>query len=274
MERFRIRHYPILTSTSDLLKLEIEEKRERLWDVVVADWQSAGRGRLGRRWESPPGKGLLFSVLMPAPEDPSEYGLYSLLVGLAVTHGIAAFLGAEGDLDNATVQMRNSEGIPFVRPFWDVFALKWPNDLLAEGKKISGVLCEGHHTLDNRQYLIMGIGVNVRHREHDFPPGLNHPATSLYLLNQTECAPDNLLSPILGALSRFYDRLKVEGTHWVREYWRRHDILMGKMIKAFQIPNTWKGRVVDIAADGALVLELMEGGVMNIYSADIQLLQE
>ncbi|MFN3821470.1 MAG: biotin--[acetyl-CoA-carboxylase] ligase [bacterium] len=269
---FRVRHYPILTSTNDLLALEIEQGRERVWDVVVANWQISGQGRQSRSWVSPPGKGLLFSVLAPTIGTPERLGIISFMAGLAVAEGIARFLGAEGDLENAYITLKTPEGVPVAKRFWEVFSLKWPNDVLAEGKKISGVLSQGMQSSPERRYFIIGIGVNVRHREADFPASITYPATSLYLLNQTDCAPFNLLDPILNALSRRYQRLMNGEWGEVLEEWKKHDILLNKEVKIEEIARTTRGTAVDIADDGGLVILKPDGTRKVVYSAYVHLI--
>lgn len=125
--------------------------------VVIADRQTAGRGRLGRRWHSPPGAGLYLSLLLRPDEPLDRIGRYAISAAVAVREACARFV-ASG------------------------LALKWPNDLLGSGRKLAGILAEAR-TGDGGTELVIGIGVNVAQRAHDFPADLDVPATSLALLS-------------------------------------------------------------------------------------------
>ena len=136
--------------------------------LVVADAQSAGRGRLGRSWQSPPGKGLYFS-LITRPDEPNPARL-ALLAGLGV----------------ATAVERICE-VPI--------ACKWPNDLLCHSQKIGGILCE---TREER--LVIGVGLNVTHAREDLPTRPVFPASSLLLETDKSFSIADLLDAILNSL--------------------------------------------------------------------------
>ena len=152
--------------------------------LVWADAQSAGRGRLGRNWSSPHGKGLYFSlILRPNEPDPART---ALLAGLGAARGIEAVC----DL---------------------AVACKWPNDLLCNSKKIGGILCEAR---DDR--LIVGIGVNVSHQQSDLPERPQFPASSLLLESGAEISIPTLLQEILRALETTFEQ-----TDWRADYEKR-----------------------------------------------------
>jgi BirA family biotin operon repressor/biotin-[acetyl-CoA-carboxylase] ligase len=146
--------------------------------VLVADHQSAGRGRLGRTWESPPGTSLLFSVLV-RDIAPDRAPLTGLAAGVAVA--------------------RSVDGIDPT--------LKWPNDVLVGGRKLAGILGE---LAPGGAYVVVGIGVNVRQTREELPPDVK--ATSL-ALEGADVRRDDLLVSILGCLDRLLD-----GSDWMDEY--------------------------------------------------------
>jgi len=137
-----IEHTPLSPSTNDRLKQRARAGAVE-WTVVLADAQSAGRGRQGRRWSSPPGNLYMSVLLRPAPPD-ARWSVIPLVAGLAVGEALAA------------------EGL-------DV-RLKWPNDVMAEGRKVGGILAEATSGADGLESVVLGIGVNVAVRPPDLPP--------------------------------------------------------------------------------------------------------
>jgi BirA family biotin operon repressor/biotin-[acetyl-CoA-carboxylase] ligase len=147
--------------------------------VVLTDHQQAGRGRLGRTWETPAGTSVTLSVLLPVPDD--GRGWVPLLAGLAVARGIA---------DTAAVAT----------------ALKWPNDVLVPGdgdRKVCGVLCELQPT-----GVVVGIGINVDQAREELPVDT---ATSLRLAGATEVAREDLVVAVLDHLADLHERLLAGG---------------------------------------------------------------
>lgn len=154
---YRIHEHELVDSTSERAFAELGAGRARHGDVHLARGQSAGRGRLGRRWQSPPGEGLYMSVvLLPAPPAPRPTHL-TMAIALALREGLLA-LGARG------------------------IEIDWPNDLVAGGAKLAGILVESRGFDPVRPHFVVGVGVNVRQRE--FAPELlaERSVTSLALL--------------------------------------------------------------------------------------------
>ncbi len=152
--------------------------------LVIADAQTAGRGRLGRSWCSPPGKGLYFSLII-RPDEPNP-ARFALLAGL----GVAAAVEKVVDLP---------------------IACKWPNDILCNSKKIGGILCE---TRDGR--LIVGVGLNVTHAREDLPERPIFPASSLLLETDKSFPISTLLDAVLSALETTFAQ-----TDWRASYEKR-----------------------------------------------------
>ncbi len=143
-------------STNDAVR-HLAERGAPAWTTVIADEQTAGRGRRGRRWHAPPRTGLLISVLVRPPAASAPWlGTLPLRAGLAAIRAVAA-----------TAPVRAG--------------LKWPNDLLVDGRKLCGVLCEAA-TAGAGAYVVVGIGINVALRLEELPPELRERATSLRIL--------------------------------------------------------------------------------------------
>ena len=212
--------------------------------LAVADVQTAGRGRLGRVWDSPPGTGLLFSLLFrPAP--PVMPGQVGMVVGAGVAVGLAERLGVEAKL-------------------------KWPNDVLIGGKKVAGLL--GDATLrDGRpEWVVVGAGLNVNLAPDDFPkpaPGGVAPTSLLVELGHPlQRAP--LLAALLAAIEPRYEAL-VAGQPQVDE-WRRLSATLGQ---AVQVTGgvTVEGVAEDIAEDGSLLVRQADGTVVTVAAGDVSL---
>ena len=147
----RIHYVPTCTSTNDMAK-DLADFGVPEGTVVLAEEQTSGKGRYRRHWFSSPGKGLYLSVIL-RPKQP-EISLLTLSAGLAVAEALRDVLGVK-------------------------VCLKWPNDLLWEGKKLGGILSESSYFGQKLNYVVVGIGLNISHSEEDFPPGLRDSAISL-----------------------------------------------------------------------------------------------
>lgn len=198
--------------------------------VCVADRQTAGRGRLGRAWEAPPGKNLTFSLVAPAG---LSHGLLSLAVPVAVCRALE----------------------PFLAPLGHPPKVKWPNDVYADGKKLAGVLIEVENGLP-----IVGIGLNVLTEAADFPEELQDKATSLAALG----APADrlaVLAALLGELDRMLAELQTHPDAVVAEWKNRCLPLPAAFVCR---GRTFTGSVMDVDADRGLVLRLSSGEITHL----------
>lgn len=211
-----------------------------LW---VADTQTAGRGRQGRRWESPPGENLLFSVLLRIPCVPARVPPLSLVVGLAVRDAVAKALGETGD---------------------DAVKVKWPNDVHVRGRKIAGILVESAVAGTRVESLIVGIGINVKTRE--FPPELASLATSVALEGGAADRAAILLD-VLAGLDRDLERAAHTGLGALHARLEAHDALAGKRITSDGLAGIASG----IDLDGRLLLRGDDGTVHRVASGEVHL---
>jgi BirA family biotin operon repressor/biotin-[acetyl-CoA-carboxylase] ligase len=232
-----------VTSTNDLARAWAEEGGPA-GAVVLADTQSAGRGRSGRPWWSPPGVSLYGSwILRPTrPADGADPGLLSLRVGLALALAIEEAYG--------------------VAP-----RLKWPNDLLAEdGRKLAGVLCEAALTGSATSYVIAGIGLNVR-RPAGPPPGLRSSAASIAGILDRDVDRAAILPPLsarMRGLATAPGGL-LDAADLAR--WGERDALHGRRIL---IDGRPAGRAVGVDATGGLLVE-DRGRVSRVYTGTVRL---
>jgi BirA family transcriptional regulator, biotin operon repressor / biotin---[acetyl-CoA-carboxylase] ligase len=207
--------------------------------VVIAEHQSAGRGRLERSWVSPARAGLTFSVLLrPSPAPDNRWGWLPLLTGLAVADGLADLVSSE-------------------------VTVKWPNDVLVDGRKLAGVLAERRGDA-----VIVGIGVNVSTTHDELPVP---EATSLALAGADMTDRDTSLRMCLRSLeSRYVEWRDASDVDALRSaYVRRCDTLGRSVTVALPDGSQLEGRARDIDPDGRLVVASSDGGDTAIASGDV-----
>ena len=203
-------------------------------DVFVAEFQSAGRGRLDHTWLSAKGENLTFSVVLAgAGRPPYEIATLPLVVGLAVVKALASLAP---------------------------LSLKWPNDVLCEGRKLAGILCERHG--DN---VIAGIGLNVNQTE--FPPEIAWRATSLAILCGRCFDRETVLLDVLKSLEKFHTRWLADGFASLHGELAAVDCLKGRTISVRQVDDDAApvaGLCGGITDDGSLMV-----GGRRIYAGEV-----
>lgn len=203
-------------------------------DVFVAEFQSAGRGRLDHTWLSAKGENLTFSVVLAgAGRPPSEIATLPLVVGLAVVKALASLAP---------------------------LSLKWPNDVLCEGRKLAGILCERHG--DN---VIAGIGLNVNQTE--FPPEIAWRATSLAVLCGRCFDRETVLLDVLKSLDKLHTRWLADGFASLHGELAAVDCLKGRTISVRQVDDDAApvaGLCGGITDDGSLMV-----GGRRIYAGEV-----
>ncbi|MGO4105183.1 biotin--[acetyl-CoA-carboxylase] ligase [Leifsonia sp. YAF41] len=212
----RFDHLAEAGSTNDVLVSHATGLDAAAWpdfSVIVTDNQTSGRGRLGRVWQAPSGKSLAISVLLrPSGLTPNAYGWFPLLAGAAMTRAARSIvedaLQARGTTGAAGSSRAGAPNEAPLReeenPGHDV-SLKWPNDVLIDGYKVSGILCE---LLSDGRGLVIGAGVNVSLDEHDLPTVTS---TSLLLATNGPVDPDDVLVRYLRELRALTDAFIASG---------------------------------------------------------------
>lgn len=228
--------------------------------LALADVQTAGRGRLGRTWQSPPGAGLLFSLLF-RPRPPITPAQIMMVVGVGVARGI--------------------EGLLHLTP-----RLKWPNDVLLNGRKLAGILGEssgltagvgegsgirGRRSASGGLYVVVGCGINVNLASADFPPTppgglaptsllaeLGHPVPRIHLLHA-----------ILAEIETRYDALQVGQSPHTE--WRSLCATLGQAVRVTGGGATVEGVAEDVAEDGSLLVRQADGTLVTVAAGDVSL---
>jgi len=241
-----IYHFDTTVSTNDLAKkLGVQGAPEGT--LVVAETQTGGRGRLGRSWHSPPGLGLYASLLLRPPLPPSELPPITLSTAVSLVRTLSRSVGL-------------TPGI------------KWPNDLIVKGKKLGGILTEMETESDQIRYLIVGLGLNVNNA--DFPPELADTATSLFREKGRTFQRVPLLQAWLEEFENLYMQFLARGFPEILEEWKQHSVTLGKYVAVRQGARHLEGLALEVAPDGALLLETAAGEVMKATSGEITLESE
>ena len=235
----RVIYYPSLTSTMEVAKQEAQLGAVE-GTVVIADEQTAGRGRIKRVWLSPKGSIALSIILYP-----SVVNLPSLimLASLAVVHSIEAVTGLRSQV-------------------------KWPNDVLVNDRKVCGILIESSVRGNIVDYAIIGIGVNVNLRLSDFPE-IPSTATSLSAELGRDVSRLRVIRRLLVEMERLYLALQAGGS--IYEEWRDSLVTLGKKVQVKSGKTIYEGIAESVARDGSLLLRHSNGSLTKIVAGDATL---
>jgi BirA family biotin operon repressor/biotin-[acetyl-CoA-carboxylase] ligase len=231
--------YPSLTSTNDTARREAK-KGAREGTVILAEEQTAGRGRIKRAWLSPKGSIALSIILHPTP---AQLPFLIMVASLAVARCIEKVGGLETQI-------------------------KWPNDVLINDKKVCGILIESDVKGKAVDYAIIGIGINVNLKTADFPE-IAATATSLSHELGRELSRREMIRCLLVEAENLYLALP-EGDIVFRE-WRDRLVTLGKEVEVSSGKTGYKGIAESVASDGSLLLRQPDGNLMKIVAGDVSL---
>lgn len=201
--------------------------------VVIAECQTAGKGRLGRNWASPPGVNLYCSIILRPPILPVAAPQLTFLSVVAVARAIEKL---------TALQAR----------------IKWPNDILIDGKKVAGLLNEMSAETDKVNFVILGIGVNLNMTPGQFPEELRHPATSLFIESGKMVDRTAFTVVMLQELDSLYTTFLSQGYAPARREWLERSRLEGVLVTVTDNNSVRSGRVTGIDEYGALLLDTGE----------------
>lgn len=216
--------------------------------VVIAEEQSAGRGRLGRSWSSPPGLNLYLSVIL-RPSVALE-----VVPQLTLVAGVAAALTAREWVADA--------------------GIKWPNDIVVRGKKTGGILTEMEAAEGQVAFVVVGIGLNLNIRPEQFPPELREHAGALSWFTGTKepIARHRFADRLLSQLEQAYETFVRSGFGALRDTWNELSLLTGRSVRIDSSGQISTGTVIGLDADGALLLRDESGSEKRVVAADVTVL--
>ena len=214
--------------------------------VVIAESQTAGRGRLGRRWTSPAGKGLLLSALL-RPELPmSEAHMLTLVAACAAAEAIESLVEV-------------------------AVTIKWPNDLFIGDRKVGGILLEVAGEQDEVDWVVVGMGVNVNTEYSELPVALRKTATSLKMVTGSPVDRSELLARLLLSLDAHYRHGMADAFEGAVSGFRGRDYLLDRTVSVQTREGAVVGRAAGIDGRGALLVQLPHRAVKSFHSGDVTL---
>jgi BirA family biotin operon repressor/biotin-[acetyl-CoA-carboxylase] ligase len=233
-------HYFSLGSTNEVLK-ELAAQGAPEGTLVIADEQTAGKGRLDRKWLAPPGTSLLLSILFRPDLAPNQAPRLTMTCSLAIAEAIEGLTGLS-------------------------VGLKWPNDIFIHGKKAGGILTESGTTGGRLDYVVVGMGLNVNLAVSTLPE-LRGVATSLSQELGREVSRLELLWRILEGIETRYNSLRRgESPH---EEWMARLISLGRQVRVTTPDVVLAGWAEGVDADGALILRTPDGQRQRVLAGDV-----
>ena len=236
--------YEEIGSTNDEAKrLARKGKQEGL--LVLAERQIAGKGRFSREWHSPEDVGLYCSLILRPPVHVPRISLMTISAGVAVLE---------------TIQNETS-----LTPL-----LKWPNDVLINGKKICGILTESAYKQSRVEFAVLGIGVNINNKREEFPENLRGSSTSLKIEAGKDISREKFLSALMFHLENNYaDFLKGDNKN-VLKSWRQNNDTLGKKVTVCRGTTSVTGLAKDIDGEGNLLIHLNNGNLEKVSNGELR----
>jgi BirA family biotin operon repressor/biotin-[acetyl-CoA-carboxylase] ligase len=238
----RIHHF-FKTDSTNRVALELGHAGEPEGTVVLAEEQTAGRGRAGRSWVSERAAGIYVTLLLRPRLAPVQAPLLTMMAGLSVHTAVESVIGLNVDL-------------------------KWPNDLLIGGKKAGGILTEMHAEPSQVRFVIVGIGLNVN--QEKFPGELAHIATSLRMETRKSQSRMELLVRLLREFESDYNRFLREGVSGVVERFETvSSYARGKRVRVSNGSESYVGTTAGLGPEGLLQVEREDGRLMTVIAGDV-----
>ena len=224
--------------------------------LIVADKQTAGRGRRGRQWDSPAGKNIYFSLLIRPDFPPEKASVLTLVMALAVASGIECAVKDVGNGKTKEAFGECNSGI------------KWPNDIVMNGKKICGILTEMSLKQNAPYYVVIGVGINVH--EQTFAPELVDKATTLEVECGRQISRSTLIASIIEVFEEYYSVFgKEESLVTLREQYNDLLVNRNRSVCVLDPNGEYRGTATGITETGELCVELADGSETRVYAGEV-----
>lgn len=234
-------YFPSIDSTNTKAN-QLAEEGYPTGTLVVAERQESGKGRRGRNWESPEGNGIFMTLILKPEINPNNASMLTLVAALAVSKAITKCTG---------------------RPA----GIKWPNDIVMNGKKVCGILTEMSAQFDYVNHIVTGIGINV-HNE-SFPEELSHMATSLYLESKEHFNRAALIEEILEQFEDYYAvYLKTEDLSGLVKEYDINLVNRNQQVKVLDPKEPFEGKAMGITPRGELIVDTWESRKL-VYAGEV-----
>lgn len=238
--------YPEIDSTNEEAKRKLAANEIEEGTVIIAQKQTAGRGRMRRRWESPKG-GLWFSLVLSPGLPVNELALLSLVFACSAARSLSRFLP-------------------------EPCLIKWPNDIYAGNKKVAGILLELAGELDFTSYLVAGMGINVNIREEDMPPELREISTSLYMQSGLKHDINQVLINVLQDMECYYKDFLQNGFEKILEEFKAGCMHLNRKVKVKRGDKYIEGVNVDIDFMGNMVINTGDE-IVRVSTGDVSIIR-
>lgn len=210
--------------------------------LVIAERQVSGRGRRGRTWHSPKGSGIWMSILLRPQIHPMSASMLTLVAAMAVYDAISSRV----------------EGC----------AIKWPNDIVINGRKVCGILTEMSSELDNIHYVVIGIGINVN--TDDFPEDIAAVAASMHVITGEYYKRAEIIADVWKSFEKYYDQfLQTENLSLMVESYNQRLVNMGRKVYIEERGSQYEGTACGIDSEGALLVEKTDGTRTAVISGEV-----
>ncbi len=218
--------------------------------LVLADFQTQGRGRLQRQWESPAGKGLYFTLILRPRLHPQQAPLLTLTTGVALLKALET-LGLKELL------------------------IKWPNDIWVKEKKLAGILCELFTTqvkgVAQIDFILLGVGLNVSQSKEDFSTEIQKLATSVFQVTGEHFSRLQVLECLMKEIFFQIENLIQKGPDFMIEQWKKFSGFMKKNIVFEEAKQTYEATVFDLDRSGHLLVKLKNGEIRTLIAEEVRL---
>lgn len=237
-------HYFLEIDSTNAYARHLAQQGAGEGEIVIADAQTRGRGRLGRNWVSPPFVNLYLSVILRPRLAPVHAPQLTLMAAVALADTIAWFIGTPP-------------------------TIKWPNDILVGGKKLAGILTESSCDSERIEFAILGIGVNLNYPVASMPEVIRERATSIVTLTQESVSREVFVRRLIQDLDRCYGELEEVGFNSLALRWEALFGLRGKKVRVEMMDHVMVGTARGIDRDGALIIEDQRGKRQRIVAGDV-----
>lgn len=237
-------HYHLEIDSTNIHARQLAENGAAEGEIVIAEQQTRGRGRLGRSWVSPPFVNLYLSVVLRPKLPPAHAAQITLMAAVALADTVSCFAP-------------------------DPPAIKWPNDILLRGKKLAGILTESSITAEKVNYVILGIGVNLNFPQALMPDAISRRATSLMECAGKRVSREAFLARLIHDLDRCYGILGERGFDAIAPRWEARFSFRGKRVRVEMGDQGLSGIAKGIDRDGALIVEGAGGQCHRVLAGDV-----
>ncbi|MSP40574.1 MAG: biotin--[acetyl-CoA-carboxylase] ligase [Deltaproteobacteria bacterium] len=237
-------HYFFEIASTNSYARQLADSGAAEGEVVLAESQSHGRGRLGRHWQSPPYVNLYVSLILRPRLAPVDAPQITLMAAVALAETVASFVT-------------------------QAVTIKWPNDILIGGKKLAGILTEASCDSERLHYVILGIGVNLNYAIATMPEEIRQRATSIAHLTGNTLSRESFLRRLIHDLDRCYGELERAGFAALARRWQSYFSLRDRRVRVELLDQVTNGWARGIDRDGALLVEDDNGVIQRVIAGDV-----